>query len=89
VGVNSPDLDGPVVFARYHPALMHEIRARFPDRQLWLYLMSIGSQDLVVPYESSGLTALEAGAVRPKDNFEGSTIVPAGFQFSGRLAPGR
>jgi 4-amino-4-deoxy-L-arabinose transferase-like glycosyltransferase len=77
LGVNSPNLDGPVIFARYHPALMPEIRARFPDRQLWLSLMGLGGHDLLVPYESSGLTALEAGAVRPKDNFDGFTILPA------------
>jgi 4-amino-4-deoxy-L-arabinose transferase-like glycosyltransferase len=76
LGVNSPDLDGPVVFARYHPALMAEIRARFPDRQLWFYLVGTGGDDLLVPYESSGLPALEAGAERPKDNFDGFTILP-------------
>jgi 4-amino-4-deoxy-L-arabinose transferase-like glycosyltransferase len=76
LGVNSPGLDGPVVFARYHPALMPEIRARFPGRQLWLYLTGIRGQDLLVPYESSGMPLLEAGAVRPKDNFNGFTILP-------------
>jgi 4-amino-4-deoxy-L-arabinose transferase-like glycosyltransferase len=77
LGGNSPTLEGPVVFARYHPALMSGIRARFPDRQLWLYLMGTGGQDLLVPYESSGLPALEAGSVQPKDNFDGFTLLPA------------
>jgi 4-amino-4-deoxy-L-arabinose transferase-like glycosyltransferase len=82
LGVNSPDLDGPVVFARYHPALMPEIRARFPERQLWLYVMGSGAADRLVPYNSSGLSSLEAGAVRPKDNFDGFTIPPGygGYQ---------
>jgi hypothetical protein len=74
LGVNSPGLDGPVVFARYHPALMPEIRARFPERRLWLYVMGIGVPDRLVPYESSGLPSLEAGAARPKDNFDGFTV---------------
>ncbi|HEX3127495.1 MAG TPA: hypothetical protein VH394_09200 [Thermoanaerobaculia bacterium] len=77
LGLNSPNLDGPVVFARYHPGLMSEIRTRYPDRQLWLYLTGVGSRDLLIPYETSGLTALEAGAERPKDNFDGFTIMPA------------
>ncbi|HET9228543.1 MAG TPA: hypothetical protein VFR31_17835, partial [Thermoanaerobaculia bacterium] len=76
LAVNSANLDGPVIFARYHPGLMPEIRARFPERQLWLYVMGIEPPDLLVPYESSGLAALEAGAERPKDNFDGLTIVP-------------
>lgn len=77
LGVNSPELDGPVVFARYHPGLMRDIRSRFPDRQLWIYLMGLTGRDLLVPYESSGLTFLEAGAEWPKDNFDGYTIMLA------------
>ena len=76
LGVNSAYLDGPVVFGRYHPGLMPEIRARFPERQLWLYVIGVEPPDLLVPYETSGLTALEAGAERPKDNFDGLTIMP-------------
>lgn len=74
LGVNSPDLDGPVVFARYHPGLMPEIRARFPERQLWLYILGGKAPDLLGPYESSGLPVLEAGAVRPQGNFDGFTV---------------
>lgn len=76
LAVNSANLDDPVIFARYHPGLMAEIRTRFPERQLWLYVMGIKPPDLLVPYESSGLIALEAGAERPKDNFDGLTIMP-------------
>ena len=76
LGLNSANLDGPVIFGRYHPGLMSEIRARFPKRQLWLYVIGIEPPDLLVPYESSGLSALEAGAERPKDNFDGLTIMP-------------
>lgn len=74
LGVNSPELEGPVIFARYHPGLMPEIRSRFPDRQIWIYLMGLTGRDLLVPYESSGLTYLEVGAEWPKDNFDGFTI---------------
>lgn len=78
LAVNSPDLDGPVVFARYHPGLMSEIRSRFPERRLWLYVLGIGVPDRLLPYESSGLIPLEAGASRPEGNFDGFTV-PSGF----------
>ena len=77
LGANSPGLDGPVVFARYHPALMPEFRARFPERRLWLYVMGIGVPDILMPYESSGLSAIETRAARPKDNF-GGLMIPTG-----------
>ena len=64
----------PVVFARYHPGLMPEIRARFPERQLWLYILGGKAPDLLGPYESSGLPALETETVRPQGNFDGFTV---------------
>jgi hypothetical protein len=74
LGVNSPDLDGPVVFARYHPGLLPELRARFPERQLWLYVMGTEGDDGLLPYESTVLPSLEAGTERPKGSFNGFTI---------------
>jgi 4-amino-4-deoxy-L-arabinose transferase-like glycosyltransferase len=75
LAVNRPDLGGPVVFARYHPGLMPELRARFPDRKLWLYVMGTGAPDHLLPYETTGLAALEATAQRPPDNFDGFVVL--------------
>jgi 4-amino-4-deoxy-L-arabinose transferase-like glycosyltransferase len=36
---NDPHLSGPVVFARFHPGLVRPLRARFPDRETWLYVV--------------------------------------------------
>ena len=75
LSANAPDLSGPVVFARYHPGLMRELRARFPDRRLQLYVVGTDVPDRLVPYEASGLPALEEGARAPVDNFD-AYVVP-------------
>jgi len=75
LGANAPDLSGPVVFARYHPGLMRQLRARFPDRRLMLYVVGTGVPDQLVPYETSGLAALEEEAPAPADNFD-AFVVP-------------
>ncbi len=75
LSANTPDLSGPVVFARYHPGLMRQLRAQFPDRRLQLYVVGSGVPDRLVPYESSGLPALEQGARAPVDNFD-AYVVP-------------
>ena len=74
LAANQPDLSGPVVFARYHPGLMAELRGRFPDRRLHLYVLAADAPDRLVPYETSGLPALEEGARAPVDNFDGYVI---------------
>lgn len=76
LGANTPDLAGPVVFARYHPALMRELRARFPDRRLELYVVGSGVPDRLVPYETSGLPLLEDSARAPVDNFDAYVVPP-------------
>jgi 4-amino-4-deoxy-L-arabinose transferase-like glycosyltransferase len=91
LGVNRPDLGGPVVFARYHPGLMSELRARFPERKPWLYILgSLGADtpDLLMPYDSTGLAALEAGAERPRDNFDGFVVTPRSRNGTSPLRPG-
>ena len=75
LAANTPDLSGPVVFARYHPGLVRELRARFPDRRLQLYVVGTDVPDRLVPYETSGLRALEEGARAPVDNFD-AYVVP-------------
>jgi hypothetical protein len=78
LAVNRPGLSGPVVFARYHPGLMPELRLRFPGRQPWLYVVAVRAPDRLLPYEATGLQALEATAQRPPDNFDGF-VLPEGF----------
>lgn len=76
LSANEPHLRGPVVYARYHPTLMPALRERFPNRKLVLYVMMTAGPDRVVPYESSGLPALEATVPRPVDNFDGFILPP-------------
>ncbi|HEY8038888.1 MAG TPA: hypothetical protein VIF15_03810 [Polyangiaceae bacterium] len=82
IGVDSPDLAGDsVVFAKYHPALVGELRARFPDRALWLYVVEDDDArgDLVVPLDGSPLASWHADAPRPPDNFD-AFVIPPGVQ---------
>lgn len=73
LALNSPALDGPVVFAKFHPALVDELHERFPDRRLWLYVeASRVEDDKLVPYDPDGLGIPPADRrVRPADNFDG------------------
>jgi 4-amino-4-deoxy-L-arabinose transferase-like glycosyltransferase len=77
LGANRPDLSGPVVFARYHPGAMAELRAAFPDRERWLYVMNVGRPDRLVRYEATGLEDLEAKTPRPRDDFDGYFVPEA------------
>lgn len=74
---NAADLDGPVVFARFHPALVPALRAGFPGRAMWLYVMHADARDdRVAPYEAS--SALGADEAAPADNFDGWVVPSAG-----------
>ena len=79
VGVDAPDLAGDaVVFAKYHPALVDDLRARFPDRALWLWIVE-GDEaggDLVVPLDGSPLASWHRDAPRPRDNFDAFVFPP-------------
>jgi 4-amino-4-deoxy-L-arabinose transferase-like glycosyltransferase len=68
---NAPLLDGPVVFAKFHPALVNELAQRFPGRALWLYVETPdASRDRLVPYAGAEVPVGDAGAP-PPDNFDG------------------
>ncbi|WP_394822861.1 hypothetical protein [Pendulispora albinea] len=71
---NRADLGGPIVFAKYHPALVPELRARFPKRALWLYIV----EDDPRGPRADTLQRVDAAAVSdapererpPKENFD-------------------
>jgi hypothetical protein len=65
VGANDPFLAGRVVFAKFHPALVAELRERFPSRRLFLYVVEDDRPDTLAPYDEP-----PADAPRPPDNFD-------------------
>lgn len=76
LAVNDPALRAPLLFARYHPGLMRELREAFPDRALSLYVVRTHGPDALVRYEDTALPALEATTPRPPDNFDGYLVPP-------------
>jgi hypothetical protein len=74
--LDSPRLDGPLVFAKYHPAIVPELRARFPNRRFFLYVVrDDAGGDELRPYDDT-LAATAPALPYPKDNFDGY-ILPA------------
>ncbi len=73
LALNTPMLDGPIVFAKFHPALVDELHQQFPDRRLWLYVEAPRAEDdKLVPYDPDALGIPFADRlVRPPDNFDG------------------
>ena len=62
-----------VVFAKFHPALVGELAARFPDRKLWVYTAwADRTKDVLEPWSSERF----AGHAyrRPADNFDGFRV---------------
>jgi hypothetical protein len=74
LAVNSPELDGRVVFAKYHPALVADLRARFPGRRLFLYVVDDAAGDRVEPYDDSPLAAFGRNLPPPRENFDAFVI---------------
>lgn len=73
LGVNDPTFDGPVVFAKFHPALVAPLQARFPSRTLWLYEMSAdAARDRLMPFDPS--TVFDELVAPPPDNFDGFVL---------------
>lgn len=72
--MNAMALDGHIVFAKYHPALMAELRRRYPSRVELLYVMADEPRDdVVLPIEKLNLAnAVEARS--PPDNFNGAVL---------------
>jgi hypothetical protein len=76
LSLDGPRLDRQVVFAKYHPALVPELRARFPDRMLWIWIVDDVRGDVVVPYDGSPFAAIGRDSALPRDNFESFRIPP-------------
>jgi hypothetical protein len=68
---NAPLLDGPLVFARYHPALLDSLRESFPSRRMVVYLAADDpEEDAVLSLDE--FRRLSGGHVitkPPADNF--------------------
>jgi hypothetical protein len=72
VGLNGPLLDDRVLFSRFHPAYVEELRRRFPDRSLWLYVATAdGSRDHVEPWNDRDMVSMGLTPTPPADNFDG------------------
>jgi FtsH-binding integral membrane protein len=68
---NDTRLSGPVVFARFHPGLVKPLRARFPDRELWLYVVEDDrARDSLARYDET------PDAPEPKENFGAYVLEP-------------
>ncbi len=79
---------GDVVFAKFHPALASELRARFPGRSLWLYVdHGRREKDLVAPYDPAPFMSRENDV--PPDNFDGFRVSAPTLPQPGSLAPPR
>jgi hypothetical protein len=68
--------DGEIVFAKFHPALVDELVARYPGRALYLYVANAdASKDTLAPYDPAPFTGGRPHP-RPADNFEGFRTAP-------------
>jgi hypothetical protein len=75
LGVNDPDLAQPVVFSKYHPALVADLKARFPTRAIYIYIANAErKRDRLSKYEGSTFEELDRVGALPKDNFDAYTV---------------
>jgi hypothetical protein len=74
LGQNSPFIDdGEIAFAKFHPALVNELAARFPDRSLWLYTAwADRSKDVLERWDPARFAGHSYR--RPPDNFDGFRV---------------
>jgi len=91
IAVNDPRLQASVLFAKFHPALVGDLRARFPDRELWLYVHAPDrSEDRLVRWSSEAIAA-SPDQLFPADNFPGFRVelthTPRGSEALGGRAP--
>ena len=82
---NSPRLDGPLVFGKYHPALVEPVRKSFPGRRLLVYFMGDDPKDDVVARAEDITFRGRPTLPYPPDNFDGFVFDP----FAARAARGR
>jgi hypothetical protein len=80
LGANSPTLDGPVVFAKFHQGLVDELRESFAGRTMWIYFAEVDrTKDRLVPYDPTVLP-LDEPKQYPADNFDG-------YEYDGESRP--
>jgi hypothetical protein len=73
--LNAPSDDGPLVFAKYHPAMVDDLRARFPNHVLYIYILGDRPEaDQLAPYEGSVVSKIDRVTVWPRDNFDGYVV---------------
>ena len=73
--LNAPSDDGPLVFAKYHPAMVDELRARFPNHALYIYLLGDRPEaDQLALYVDSPVSEIDRVTVWPRDNFDGYVV---------------
>lgn len=69
-----PD-DGPLVFAKFHPALVPELTRRFPGRGLYLYEVHRRRvDDVIAPFDPAAFPPKAYGI--PAPNFDGFRVAP-------------
>jgi 4-amino-4-deoxy-L-arabinose transferase-like glycosyltransferase len=77
LGVNDPELAQPMIFSKYDPALVAELKARFPSRAFYIYIASADrKQDRLVKYDGSPFEGIDQVGALPKDNFDAYTVPP-------------
>jgi hypothetical protein len=76
LAMDGPLLDRRVLFAKYHPALVDPLRARFPERTLWLWIVEDDRADTIVPYDGSPFAAGARELPAPADDFDGFRFPP-------------
>lgn len=65
-------LDDELTFVKFHPALVPELRAKYPNRAFYMYLMAdLPQNDVVEPY---GPKWSDLNAPMPADNFDGTIL---------------
>jgi hypothetical protein len=73
---NTPNVDGPIVFAKYHPALVSALGSRFADRAMYVYVVARDrTKDVLLPFEpSSRISEVDRIGALPRDNFDGYVV---------------
>ena len=60
-------------FTKYHPALVSELRAKYPNRAFYMYLEAdSAANDVIEPYRANKWADSEAPP--PKENFDGFVV---------------
>lgn len=76
LAVDEPNLEGKVVFVRFHPGIVDQLKAEFPGRSFYVAIDHPEPQDEeLIRYEDWDPVA-EHDLEAPNDNFEGFMLTP-------------